>query len=106
MNRKRRVKGNGEEIYVLSLEDCPYCSVLKNSLLRLKIPFKDVNIDKNARLGDKIEIEYQTDGLYPVIMVGNDVLLPHTNLVPSDSLRIFQTIDEALQLIKDKYYEI
>ena len=106
MNRKKRVRENGEEIYVLSLENCPYCSVLKNSLLRLKIPFQDVNIDKNARLGDKIEIEYQTEGLYPVIMVGNDVLLPHTNLVPSDSLRIFQTIDEALPLIKDKYYEI
>lgn len=106
MKRKKVVSKYKNEIYILTLEDCSYCSLLKNSLLKLKIPFHNINIDKNSHLGDQIEIEYGTQGYYPVIIYGENVLLPHTNLVPSDTLRIFNTIDEALELLLKDYYEI
>lgn len=106
MRKKKLMVNNREEIYILTLEDCSYCSLLKDSLLKLKIPFHNIDIDRNSHLGDQVEINYGTGGYYPVIMYGEDVFLPQTNLAPTDSIHIFQTIDEALELLLKKYYEV
>ena len=103
--RKKGVEGK-EEIYVFYLEDCAYCDLLKKSLSRLKVPFKQVNIDKHPQLGDQLETRFGSDGYYPIITYGDKTFLPHTHLAPSDSLRIFQTIDEALEILLKEYYEI
>lgn len=109
VNERMRKGGMGKRritdpIYILTLKDCSYCHLLIDTLSRLRIPFTNIDIDQHSHLGDKIEIEYGTDGYYPIINYGETVLLPHSNLAPSDTLRIFQTIDEALEiLIKDNY---
>lgn len=95
-----------DEIYVLTLRDCNVCSLLRDTLLKMNVPFIPIDIEKNAQLGDSIELQYQTDGYYPVILYGDDVLLPHTNLAPQKGVRIFHTIDEALELLLKDYYEI
>ncbi len=94
------------EIYVLTLDDCQFCTLLKDTLLKMTIPFTDIDIDKHTQLGDSIELQYQTEGYYPVILYGDNVLLPHTNLAPREGVRIFNTIDEALELLLKDYYEI
>lgn len=95
-----------DEIYVLMLKDCHFCSLLRDTLLKMNVPFTPIDIEKHAQLGDSIELQYQTDGYYPVVLYGDNVLLPHTNLAPQKGVRIFHTIDEALELLLKDYYEI
>lgn len=95
-----------DEIYVLTLRDCNFCSLLRDTLLKMDVPFKQIDINKHSQLGDSIELQYQTDGYYPVVLYGDNVLLPHTNLAPQKGVRIFHTIDEALELLLKDYYEI
>ena len=107
-NRNRK-KGVGE-ITLYTLPYCDYCKVLKQSLSHLRIPFNDIDVDQNPKLGDDIEEKLKTES-YPIIYFQKQpgeyiYILSETNLETLNGVRIFNTIDEALEILLQYYYEI
>ena len=108
---KKKIEKKGEgEITLYTLTHCDYCKTLKWALTDLNIPFQEVNVDINETMGDWIEEHLLTDS-YPVIYFkkrpGEYVyILSHTDLETLNSVRIFNTIDEALEILLQYYYEI
>jgi len=104
-----RNKGVGDTT-LYTLTDCIYCKTLKTSLSNLNIPFKEIDVDENEYMGDWIERNFKTES-YPVIHFtkrpGEDLyILPHSDLEKLGSNRIFNTIEEALEILLSYYYEI
>jgi len=93
-----------------TLTDCTYCKALKQALSNLEIPFKDINVDENEYMGDWIERNLKTES-YPVIHFtkkpGEELyILPSSDLDELGGNRIFNTIEEALEILLSYYYEI
>jgi len=93
-----------------TLTDCTYCKALKQALSNLEIPFKDINVDENEYMGDWIERNLKTES-YPVIHFtkkpGEELyILPSSDLDKLGGNRIFNTIEEALEILLSYYYEI
>ena len=102
-------KGEGE-ITVYSLPYCQYCNLLKSTLDKLKVPYIDVDVDKNTLIGDWLEDNLKTES-YPIIYFkkreGEYIyILSETNLESLNGVRIFNTIEEALEILLQYYYEI
>ena len=102
-------KGEGE-ITVYSLPYCQYCNLLKGTLDKLEIPYTDVDVDTNVLMGDWLEDTLKTES-YPIIYFkkreGEYIyILSETNLETLNGVRIFNTIDEALEILLQYYYEI
>ena len=102
-------KGVGDTT-LYTLTDCIYCKTLKQALSNLEIPFKDINVDENEYMGDWIERQLKTES-YPVIHFvkrpGEDIyILSHSDLEKLGGVRIFNTIEEALEILLSYYYEI
>jgi len=102
-------KGEGE-ITVYSLPYCQYCNLLKSTLDKLKVPYTDVDVDKNTLIGDWLEDNLKTES-YPIIYFkkreGEYIyILSETNLESLNGVRIFNTIEEALEILLQYYYEI
>jgi len=102
-------KGEGE-ITVYSLPYCQYCNLLKDTLGKLKIPYTDVNVDLNPIMGDWLEDNLKTES-FPIVYFkkreGEYIyILSETNLETLNGVRIFNTIDEALEILLQYYYEI
>jgi glutaredoxin len=93
------------EMVVYGIEGCDYCRELKNGLGVMNIPFTYINISDNDELGDKIEDLFKCP-VYPMIALNNPqkiVWLPGTSLVPSSTIRTFDTIKQLLINIKETY---
>ena len=93
-----------------TLTDCIYCKTLKQALSNLKVPYREVDVDQNEYMGDWIERNLKTES-YPVIHFtkrpGEELyLLPNSDLEKLGSNRIFNTIEEALEILLSYYYEI
>ena len=93
-----------------TLTDCTYCNSLKRALSHLEIPYKEIDIDENEYMGDWIERNLKTES-YPVIHFtkrpGEDIyILSQSGLEKLGSNRIFNTIEEALEILLKYYYEI
>ena len=93
-----------------TLPYCTYCRTLKQALNNLKIPYKEIDVDENEYMGDWIERNLKTES-YPVIHFtkrpGEDVyIFSQSNLDKLGSNRIFNTIEEALEILLSYYYEI
>jgi len=106
---KMEKKGRGE-ITLYTLTYCKYCQALKKVLKEMSIPFKEVDVDKNEKMGDWLEHNLKTYS-YPIIFCQKTskeyiYILPDTNLEVLNQVRIFNTIDEALKLLLTYYYEI
>ena len=102
-------KGVGE-ITLYTLPYCTYCQALKQTLKQLKVPFKDIDVDTQYYIGDALEQQLQTES-YPIIHCRKTeqeyiYILSQTNLEVLNNIRIFNTIDEALELLLTYYYEI
>jgi len=102
-------KGEGE-ITVYSLPYCQYCNLLKGTLDKLEIPYTDVNVDLNPIMGDWLEDNLKTES-FPIVYFkkreGEYIyILSETNLETLNGVRIFNTIDEALEILLQYYYEI
>ena len=102
-------KGEGE-ITIYSLPYCDYCNLLKDTLDKLEIPYTDVNVDVNVLMGDWLEENLKTES-YPIIYFkkrdGEYIyILSETNLETLNGVRIFNTIEEALEILTQYYYEI
>lgn len=102
-------KGEGE-ITIYSLPYCQYCNLLKDTLDKLEIPYTDVDVDVNPLMGDWLEDNLKTES-YPIIYFkkrdGEYIyILSETNLETLNGVRIFNTIEEALEILGQYYYEI
>ena len=102
-------KGVGN-ITLYTLTHCLYCNTLKKALNHLNIPFREIDVDENEYMGDWIERNLKTES-YPVIHFtkrpGEDIyILSQSNLEKLGSNRIFNTIEEALEILLKYYYEI
>jgi len=102
-------KGEGE-ITVYSLPYCDYCNLLKSTLDKLEIPYTDVDVDLNPIMGDWLEDNLKTES-FPIIYFkkrdGEYIyILSETNLESLNSVRIFNTIEEAIEILAQYYYEI
>ena len=102
-------KGEGE-ITIYSLPYCDYCNLLKGTLDKLEIPYTDVDVDMNVLMGDWLEENLKTES-YPIIffrkLPGEYIyILSETNLETLNSVRIFNTIEEAIEILAQYYYEI
>jgi glutaredoxin len=102
-------KGVGE-ITLYTLPYCNYCQALKQALKQLNVPFKDIDVDTQYYIGDALEQQLQTES-YPIIYCRKTeqeyiYILSQTNLEVLNNIRIFNTIDEALELLLTYYYEI
>jgi len=102
-------KGSGD-VLLYTLEYCSYCNTLKQALIKLKIPFREIDVDKNVYMGDWIERNLGTED-YPVIhftkIPGEELyILPSSNLENIGGNRIFNTIEESLEILLSYYYEI
>ena len=63
-----RKKGVGE-ITLYTLSECKFCQAIKGALTQLRIPFKDIDVEKNELAGDHIEMKLQTPCLKPTRLV-------------------------------------
>ena len=108
---KRKIDKKGEgEITIYTLPYCNYCSLLKGTLDKLEIPYTDVDVDINVLMGDWLEENLKTES-YPIIYFkrrdGEYIyILSETNLETLNGVRIFNTIEEALEILTQYYYEI
>jgi glutaredoxin len=99
-------------IVIHTLPYCIYCKILKDTLIKMGIPFQDINIDENEKLGDKLEEHYQTTS-WPIILFypkdSNELpiaIISETNLEILDRVHIFNTIEQAIKILLTHYYEI
>ena len=102
-------KGEGK-ITVYSLPYCQYCNLLKGTLDKLEIPYTDVDVDLNPIMGDWLEDNLKTES-FPIIYFkkrdGEYIyILSETNLESLNGVRIFNTIEEAIEILAQYYYEI
>ena len=102
-------KGEGE-ITVYSLPYCDYCNLLKGTLDKLEIPYTDIDVDTNVLMGDWLENNLKTES-YPIIYFRKSpgeyiYILSENNLETLNSVRIFNTIEEAIEILAQYYYEI
>ena len=102
-------KGEGE-ITLYTLPYCQHCQTLKGALDNLKVPYTDIDVDVNPLMGDWLEENLKTES-FPIIYFrkrkGEYIyILSETNLETLSGVRIFNTIDEALEILLEYYYEI
>ena len=102
-------KGEGE-IILYTLLYCQHCQSLKGALDNLGVPYTDVDIDLNPLMGDWLEDNLKTES-FPIIYFKKQegeyiYILSETNLETLNGVRIFNTIDEALEILLQYYYEI
>jgi len=93
------------EMIIYGIENCGYCTELKEGLKKINIPFIYINISNNEELGDKIEEIYKCP-VYPIISLKYPqqiTWLSGTSLLRSPSIRTFDTIKELITNIKNIY---
>ena len=112
MNRgfKKNIKEGVGEITLYTLPHCDYCKTLKGALNELRIPYTNIDVDLNPIMGDWLEDNLKTES-YPIIYFkkrkGEYIyILSETHLETLNGIRIFNTIDEALEILLQYYYEI
>jgi glutaredoxin len=110
MGKKEKERKGVGEITIYTLSYCQHCQTLKGALDNLKVPYTDVDIDVNPLMGDWLEDNLKTES-FPIIYFkkreGEYIyILSETNLETLNGVRIFNTIDEALEILLQYYYEI
>jgi glutaredoxin len=79
------------EVKVFSMGGCPHCDNLKNLLKENNIDFIELDVDQHEELYEKFSKKVNNDFL-PAILIGKTAFLPD---------RSFQTINEAVELVKN-----
>tara|TARA_A100001035_G_C27703902_1_gene463861 strand:+ start:156 stop:497 length:342 start_codon:yes stop_codon:yes gene_type:complete len=102
-------KGVGE-ITLYTISDCKYCQALKGTLQELRIPFTNIDVEQNEAVGDYLESKLGTE-YYPIICIKKapeeyTYIISETNLEKLSRIRIFNSIEEALEILLQYYYEI
>jgi glutaredoxin len=107
MDREKRGTG---KITLYTLPYCMHCKVLKSTLDKIGVPYTDVDVEEKEKMGDWLEDNLKTES-YPIIyyerVPGEYVyILSKTNLESLSNVRIFTTIEQALEILLKYYYEI
>jgi len=102
-------KGVGD-ITLYTLPHCNYCQILKGALDKLEIPYTNIDVEVNELMGDWLEENLKTES-YPIIYYKRTpeeyiYILSQTDLETLNGIRIFNTIEEALEILLEFYYEI
>ncbi len=88
---------------IYTLETCKRCRTLKEGLNQLGINYKEINVDKNPSIGDKIEEMYKCFK-YPMVYSqhpSNIIWLSESSLLPSSNVKIYNSIDGLLEQLKN-----
>lgn len=98
------------DITLYTLPHCNYCQILKGALNKLEIPYTDIDVELNELMGDWLEENLKTES-YPIIHYKRTpeeyiYILSQTDLETLNGVRIFNTIEEALEILLEFYYEI
>ena len=107
--RKIDKEGVGD-ITLYTLPHCTYCQTLKGALDKLEIPYTDIDVELDELMGNWLEENLKTES-YPIIYFkkfpGEYIyILSQTDLEKLNGVRIFNTIEEALEILLEFYYEI
>ena len=78
------------KVKVFSMKGCPHCDNLKNQLKENNIDFIELDVDKHEELYEKFSKKVNNEYL-PAILIEKTAFLPD---------RSFQTINEAVELVK------
>jgi glutaredoxin len=84
---------NDVRVKVFSMKGCPHCENLKNKLNENNIDYIEIDIDENEELYETFSKKVDNEFL-PAI------LIDRTAFVPEKS---FNTIDEAVELVKNHF---
>jgi glutaredoxin len=91
------------KIRILTLSYCDVCKWLKSELSKEGLEYKEIDVEMFDSFASDIEKKFKTEH-YPIIFLENDqniiTILPATELEPSPILHTFDTIPQAIQLIK------
>jgi len=79
-------------VRIYSIENCPYCTELKEILTQEGVEFTDVNVNlpENEKEYDQIHEATKSDEV-PIVLVGKQLLVPNVS---------FQSIRECANLTK------
>ena len=85
-------------VKIYSIDDCPYCTELKDRLTAYDIDFEEVNVDlPENELEFKAIYEATNSDNVPVVRIGQQLLVPEIS---------FTSIEEAAELTKKFLSEI
>lgn len=82
------------DMVIFTLEGCGHCQTLKEGLQTIGIPFNDINVSKDSKMGDMVEKTYKCYS-YPIVILKSPIQitwLPETELLPSPSIRIYYSV--------------
>jgi glutaredoxin len=96
-------------IRVLTLSYCDMCNWLKREIESEGLKFTNIDAEQHDSFAEDIEKRFKTES-YPIIFLEGkqDVItiLSETDLEPSPVLHTFETIPQAIGLIKKYIHEI
>jgi glutaredoxin len=78
------------QVKVFSMKGCPHCDNLKKQLKENNIEFLELDVDEHEELYENFTKKVGNDFL-PAILMGKNAFVPD---------RSFQTINEAVELVK------
>jgi len=82
-----------KKIKIFHMETCPYCKKLMEGLDKLEIIYEKIDVDSKEGEKKFLKVyEVSKNENMPTILVNNKILIPEIT---------FNTIEEALNLIKD-----
>jgi|688.fasta_scaffold674499_2 glutaredoxin len=91
------------KIRILTLNYCDACNWLKRELESEGLKFTNIDVEQHDQFASEIEKMFKTEH-YPIIFLDGETdvitILSETNLEPSPSLYIFDTIPQAIDLIR------
>lgn len=102
-NEKDESKESRVGIRLLTLNDCDYCTWLKNELDNCGIVYNNINAEQFTDFADEIEDKFKTER-YPIVFIdlGTKIItiVSETSLDITETLRTFNTIPELIGIIK------
>jgi len=89
------------EMVMFTLSGCGHCKQLREGLDTLEIPYTDIDISTNNKLGDTLEETFKCTS-YPMVLLKEPTQitwLPETELLTSTTIRTYNNIYELIDEI-------
>jgi glutaredoxin len=95
------------EMVMFTLGGCEHCKRLKEGLDTLNIPYTNIDISTNDKLGDTLEETFKCYS-YPMVLLKEPTQitwLPETELLTSTTIRTYNNIYELIDEIFNIFNE-
>jgi glutaredoxin len=82
------------EMVMFTLRGCEYCKQLREGLDTLEIPYTNIDISTNDKLGDTLEETFKCTS-YPMVLLKEPTQitwLPETELLTSTNIKVYNNI--------------